>query len=1279
MATRRALYRATAEEGFDMVAHISNLRKLQEELHIMDNKVTDEDFVMILITSLPESWDNYTSSYLGSKGNKPELLSHELVAILMEEDRRRKSRNGDSAGASLQAKYSKGQKNNNKKTDPNTECYNCHKKGHMASDCWAKGGGKEGQGPKGRKGPNRGNKSNQAQETNSNLNDVSYMALSNPKYTKFDWYFDTATTSHICTQRDAFIDYYPLQNSTIDGIGPNPAIATGRGTVLVNFSVDGKIIPPRLSNVLYVPNAANCLLSGTRFDDSGGIFTGGNGKCILKDKNGRIVGRGNKVDRLYLLDARAQLLGQERTNYANTTQKRTWDQWHKNFGHIAVPSLERLYQEKMVDGMAVDESSIPSKSCEACIQAKQAHKSFPQEAEHRSLEPGERVMSDVWGPAGKESIGKWKYYISFTDDCTRYVHVLFLKDKGQAFDRIKERILQIKRQFGKVPKWIRFDNGKELVNDKLKKLAADEGITIETSAPYSPSQNGVAERFNRTLLELARAMIIGKNMPQFLWDEAVSHAAYLRNRAPTRALKGKTPYEAYHKLIPSVAHLREFGSNVWILDESENRSKLDPKSKKMVFVGFMDGSKSVRYYDAKKRNIKVSRNFTFNENEEPGELKEIAKVPSLQAEGENLDSTPLQTEPKFSSGTPQNAETLLDTQEKSDDSSKIRNLRRTAQIDYRKLNNPQAKLPSLRNLPSPSQSPLPTAPSDITRATESSKTKSKSQEKTNLALEKIIQEQIEYSFISTSTDDPKTVDEALTGSEAEEWRKAMEIEIETLKKMGTWRLEDLPEGRETVGCKWVFVKKRDEHGNIIRYKARLVAQGFSQKPGIDYSNDGTFAPVMRFESLRTLLALGAINNWKLRQFDIKGAYLHGTLHETIYMRQPEGFDDGSGHVCRLIRPIYGLKQSGNIWNEEFSSTMIEIGFTQLKTDYCCFIRRAENDDFTILIVWVDDILSFSLTDAGNDHIEQELKRKFEVNSIGNPNMILGIKFTQEDNYISLSQAHFVETLLQKFGLENANPVSTPIDPNINLDTPETSENEDKPNEKISNSYATLISSLMYLALGTRPDISYAVNKLAQFTQKPQPKHWTAVKRIFRYLKGTRNYSLTYGGSEDLLNQDMNIFCDADWASDADRKSVSGYVITIGGGAVAWSSKKQSTVALSTAEAEYIAATHAAKQILWHRSLFQELEIDLPRTSTIFSDNQAAIAIAHHPEFHARTKHIDIAHHFFRDLVKSGILNIVYVNTHNNLADIFTKGLPRVTHQNLTYEIGVLPDQGGVLE
>ena len=285
-----------------------------------------------------------------------------------------------------------------------------------------------------------------------------------------------------------------------------------------------------------------------------------------------------------------------------------------------------------------------------------------------------------------------------------------------------------------------------------------------------------------------------------------------------------------------------------------------------------------------------------------------------------------------------------------------------------------------------------------------------------------------------------------------------------------------------------------------------------------------------------------------------------------------------------------------------------------------------------MIVWVDVILSFLNTDARNDRIKADLKSKFEVNMIRNPSMILGIKLLQKLNLITLSQTHFIDSLLKKFGLEDANPVTTPLDQNINLDDNETEDESNNQSEEASHGYATLIGSLMYLALGTCPDIAYAVNKLAQFTQLPKLKHWTTMKQIFHYLKGTQKFSLTYGRSEDLLNQEMNVFCDANWAGGADRYT-SGYIITITGEAIAWSSKKQNSIALSTAEAEYIAATHTAKQILWQCSLFQELKIDLTTTSTIFSDNQAAIVIAHHPEFHARTKHIDIAYHFLRDLVK----------------------------------------------
>jgi len=292
-------------------------------------------------------------------------------------------------------------------------------------------------------------------------------------------------------------------------------------------------------------------------------------------------------------------------------------------------------------------------------------------------------------------------------------------------------------------------------------------------------------------------------------------------------------------------------------------------------------------------------------------------------------------------------------------------------------------------------------------------------------------------------------------------------------------------------------------------------------------------------------------------------------------------------------------------------------------------------------------------------------------------MLLGAKINQGDHIITLSQAHFIDKLLEKFGMQDANPVSTPIDPNIKLD------DEDLLDEEIitegeqdlrgSYGYATIIGSIMFPSLVGRPDIAYAANRLAQFTKNPKPKHWTAVKRLLRYLKGTKNYKLTYGRSDELLHNELSIYCDVDWASEGDRKSISGYVVTIAGGAIAWSSKKQGTIALSTGEAEYVAATHVAKQVLWHCSILRELEFPLPDTSTILLDNQAALAIARHPECHSRTKHIDIAYHFLRDLVENRTIDMIYIDTEYNVADLFTKGLPRGVHQNFTTEIGVLGD------
>ncbi|KAJ3525782.1 hypothetical protein NMY22_g10431 [Coprinellus aureogranulatus] len=430
---------------------------------------------------------------------------------------------------------------------------------------------------------------------------------------------------------------------------------------------------------------------------------------------------------------------------------------------------------------------------------------------------------------------------------------------------------------------------------------------------------------------------------------------------------------------------------------------------------------------------------------------------------------------------------------------------------------------------------------------------------------------------------------------------------------------------------------------------------------------------MRMGTFRTMCALASIHKWKMFQLDVKSAYLNGRLDEEIYMRQPPGFGDGTERVCRLQRALYGLRQAGNVWNCKFNAAMDDLGFTQLRSDSCCYIRQSGGST-TVLLLWVNDIIGFTNSDEDEQRVVEQLSMKFDITNIGRPKVLLGLRIHQDNDAgtISLSQSHYIDSIIACFGLSDANPVSTPLDPNVNLDSIDPLPLNISPDQRAFILSATAIGLLLYAAMGTRPDIAYAVQRLAQFTRKPQPKHWTAVKRIFRYLKGTRDLHLTYGGPEVAWTPEIDTFCDADWASNVDHKSISGYVCTLAGGAVAWSLKKQTSVALSTAKAKYIAATQAAKQVLWFCSLFSKLHLPQPSTSTIFSDNQAAIAIAHHPEFHSRTKHINIALHFLRDHVMAGRLNTVYINMRDNLADIFTKALPRPAFEDFVYRIGLLP-------
>jgi hypothetical protein len=344
------------------------------------------------------------------------------------------------------------------------------------------------------------------------------------------------------------------------------------------------------------------------------------------------------------------------------------------------------------------------------------------------------------------------------------------------------------------------------------------------------------------------------------------------------------------------------------------------------------------------------------------------------------------------------------------------------------------------------------------------------------------------------------------------------------------------------------------------------------------------------------------------------------------------------------------------------------GFRRLEADHCVYTRR-HGDAIAILYIWVDDMIIATNTVDEMAAVRRMMDKEFEVKFLGEPRLYLGIEITRErsSRSIILSQRNYIDTLLRRFKLENASTVSTPMVPGQTL------LKRDGPSDKVASGlYAIAIGSLLYAAMCTRPDIAFAIQSLSQFTSNPGPEHWTAVKRVLRYLKGTRDYALTYTGQDDEGKPIKVIgYTDADWGSNpVDRKSISGYSYMLGGAAISWSSKKQPTVALSSTEAEYIAATHATRQAVWLRQLLHELFVPQENPTQLLMDNQSAIALTRDAQFHPRTKHIDIQYHFIREKLGDGAIYITYCPTHDMKADLLTKSLAKPRHKFLREELGV---------
>ena len=512
---------------------------------------------------------------------------------------------------------------------------------------------------------------------------------------------------------------------------------------------------------------------------------------------------------------------------------------------------------------------------------------------------------DVCGPMLTKSFGGSRYFIKFTDDYSRCCKVYFLKEKSEALEKFKEFKASVETESGQSIKALRADRGGEYLSEEFSCYLKKYGIRAELTAAHSPQQNGVSERMNQTLVEAARSMLTHAGLSYAYWAEAVASAAYLRNRMVTTALKSdETPYQRWYGKKPNLQHIRVFGCMVYSHVPEGKRKKLDNRAQKLRFIGYTDTACNYKVWDEETRRSYIRHDVIFNESDFGRPKQSVSTKPDeeKQAELELEVTTPEQSEEP-------------PVQEESDEEEE-QGVRRSQRV----------KKP-------------------VTRFGVDEYADTSTVEAQHVA------------FRVSEIDEPTTIEEALSGDHSQQWKMAADAEYKSLMENKTWELVKLPEGRRAIGCKCVFRVKYDSNGQVERFKGRLVAQGYSQKYGIDY--DETLSPVARFSSICTLLAFAVEMGMQIHQMDVVTAFLNGDLKEEIYMQQPSGYiqPDKNGLVCKLKKSLYGLKQSPRCWNEKLCEHLKSLGFKESVADPCIFVRQKK--ELQIIVVYVDDLILLS--------------------------------------------------------------------------------------------------------------------------------------------------------------------------------------------------------------------------------------------------------------------------------------------------------------------------------
>lgn len=1193
---KQRLFSLRMHEGTQLRDHLDQLNTILLELRNIDVKVEDEDAALILLVSLPLSYENFVQSFIVGK----DTVSLEEVRSSLHTRELRHKAAGTGLGnhaTGLVASGSKGQGNSGKKKfkkpvskgpKHDDTCNYCKEKGHWKNDC-----------PKKKKQQEKSGTAAVAESGTNSEDDIALVADEQTHHNDV-WVLDSGASYHICPHREWFTTYEQIDGGNVSMANSAVCKAVGIGSIKLRTH-DGKFCT--LNDVRHVPLMTKNLISLSLLDSKGFNFKGeGGALCVCKGS--KVILKGVKRGTLYFLQG-STLSGFAAVASSEVHKDDMTKLWHMRLGHMSERGMQVLSKGDLLGGHKVKDLGF----CEHCVLGKLHRSKFPK-AIHRTKGTLDYIHSDCWGPSRVESLGGYRYFVSFIDDFSRMTWVVMMKHKSEAFKSFMQWKALVENQTGKKIKRLRTDNGLEFCLSDFDEFCKNEGIARHHTVRNTPQQNGVAERMNQTLLERARCMLSNAALPRRFWAEAVSTSCFLINRGPHTGINLKTPYEVWSGKSADYSNLRAFGCTVYY---HVSEGKLEPRAKKGVFVGYGEGVKGYRIWSPSENRVILSRNVVFDENSMFNPTVKSIVVSENNSIEKQVEQQVIQDESQ------------------------------SQQEEENQHSHSETAPPE----PSPSSVNQHSLARDRNVRLNFGKPPNRYGFEDMVAYALQVAEEVD-------TNEPSTYKEAVSCTESTQWLVAMGDEMESLHKNKTWDLVQRPPERKIITCKWVFKKKEGmTPAEGIKYKARLVARGIHQKEGVDYNE--IFSPVVRHTSIRVLLAMVAHQNLELEQLDVKTAFLHGELEEVIYMTQPDGFQvpGKENYVCKLKKSLYGLKQSPRQWYKRFDSYMIQIDYSRSLYDCCVYYNKLNNGSYIYLVLYVDDMLIAAQNKSDIQKLKGLLSAEFEMKDLGAARKILGMEIYRDRNQkkLFLSQKGYIQKILSRFGMSTAKPIDTPSAANIHLSTAFAPKSAEE-NEYMSRvPYASAVGSLMYAMVCTRPDLAQAVSVVSRFMAQPGKEHWQAVKRIFRYLRGTSDVGLIYGSDTQCL---VTGYSDSDYAGDVDsRRSMTGYVFTLGGSVVSWKATLQPTVTLSTTEAEYIALTEAAKEGIWLKGLVNDLGLHHDQ-AIVYCDSLSAICLAKDQVHHERTKHIDVRYHFLRSEKR---IKVNKVGTADNPADMFTKPVP----------------------